>query len=85
MSILVLAEYHDGELGSATAHVVAAAQHIVEESGGDIEVLVAGENVGAIAEAAARLDGVSKVRVADAAVIGVPVSQAPPPEPTPRE
>ncbi|MCD6010029.1 electron transfer flavoprotein subunit alpha/FixB family protein [Halomonas sp. IOP_31] len=68
MSILVLAEYHDGELGSATAHVVAAAQHIVEESGGDIEVLVAGENVGAIAEAAARLDGVSKVRVADAAV-----------------
>ncbi|WP_087721121.1 electron transfer flavoprotein subunit alpha/FixB family protein, partial [Salinicola salarius] len=38
------------------------------ESGGDIEVLVAGENVGAIAEAAARLDGVNKVRVADAAV-----------------
>ncbi|MFW3617144.1 electron transfer flavoprotein subunit alpha/FixB family protein, partial [Halomonas sulfidivorans] len=33
--------------------------------GGDIDVLVAGENVGAVAEAAARLDGVSKVRVAD--------------------
>jgi electron transfer flavoprotein alpha subunit len=48
--------------------VVAAAQQIAKESGGDIEVLVAGENVGAIAEAAARLDGVSKVRVADAAV-----------------
>ncbi|ATJ82249.1 electron transfer flavoprotein subunit alpha/FixB family protein [Halomonas beimenensis] len=64
MSILVLAEHHDGQLAGATAHVVAAAQAI----GGDIDVLVAGENVGAIAEAAARLDGVSKVRVADAAV-----------------
>ncbi|APE29745.1 electron transfer flavoprotein subunit alpha [Halomonas aestuarii] len=61
MSILVLAEHHDGALAGATAHVVAAAQQI----GGDIDVLVAGENVGAIAEAAAKLDGVSKVRVAD--------------------
>ncbi|RTR06005.1 electron transfer flavoprotein subunit alpha/FixB family protein [Halomonas nitroreducens] len=64
MSILVLAEHHDGQLAGATAHVVAAAQQI----GGDIDVLVAGENVGAIAEAAAKLDGVSRVRVADAAV-----------------
>ncbi|UYG09412.1 electron transfer flavoprotein subunit alpha/FixB family protein [Halomonas sp. M4R1S46] len=64
MSILVLAEHHDGQLAGATAHVVAAAQAI----GGDIDVLVAGENVGPIAEAAAKLDGVSRVRVADAAV-----------------
>ena len=61
MSILVLAEHHDGALAGATAHVVAAAQQI----GGDIDVLVAGENVAAIAESAAKLDGVSKVRVAD--------------------
>lgn len=61
MSILVLAEHHDGALAGATAHVVAAAQAI----GGDIDVLVAGENVAAIAEAAAKLEGVSKVRVAD--------------------
>ena len=64
MSILVLAEHHDGQLAAATAHVVAAAQAI----GGDIDVLVAGENVGAVADAAAKLDGVSKVRVADHAV-----------------
>ncbi|WP_111412363.1 electron transfer flavoprotein subunit alpha/FixB family protein [Billgrantia lactosivorans] len=64
MSILVLAEHHDGQLAGATAHVVAAAQAI----GGDIDVLVAGENVAAVAEAAARLDGVRKVRVADHAV-----------------
>ncbi|MBS3670688.1 electron transfer flavoprotein subunit alpha/FixB family protein, partial [Vreelandella boliviensis] len=48
----------------ATAHVVAAAQAI----GGDIDVLVAGEGVQAAAEAAAKLDGVNKVRVADNAV-----------------
>ncbi|MBZ9537911.1 FAD-binding protein [Modicisalibacter tunisiensis] len=68
MSILVLAEHHDGQLAGATAHVVAAAQAIIKESGGDIDVLVAGENVAAVAESAARLDGVSRVRVADAAV-----------------
>ncbi|MGM0535665.1 MAG: electron transfer flavoprotein subunit alpha/FixB family protein [Pseudomonadota bacterium] len=61
MSILVLAEHHDGALAGATAHVVAAAQAI----GGDIDVLVAGEGVSAIAAAAAKLDGVSKVHVAD--------------------
>src|SRR5690554_2288832 len=65
MSILVLAEHHDGALAGAIAHVVAAAKQIVKESGGDIDVLVAGEGVAAIAEAAAKLDGVSRVRVAD--------------------
>ncbi|ALM52186.1 electron transfer flavoprotein subunit alpha/FixB family protein [Halomonas huangheensis] len=63
MSVLVLAEHHDGQLADATAHIVAAAQAI----GGDIDVLVAGQDVGAIAEAAARLDGVGRVRVADSA------------------
>ncbi|SFU95002.1 electron transfer flavoprotein subunit alpha/FixB family protein [Halomonas korlensis] len=68
MSILVLADHHDGHLAGATAHVVAAAQQIQQHSGGDIDLLVAGEHVGAVAEAAARLDGVSRVRVADHAV-----------------
>ena len=61
MSILVLADLHEGQLAGATAHVVAAAQAI----GGDIDVLVAGEGVQAAADAAAKLDGVNKVRVAD--------------------
>ena len=61
MSILVLAELHDGQLAGATAHVVAAAHAI----GGDIHVLVAGDGVQAAAESAAQLDGVSKVRLAD--------------------
>ncbi|PMR73732.1 electron transfer flavoprotein subunit alpha/FixB family protein [Billgrantia endophytica] len=61
MSILILADHHDGQLAGATAHVVAAARQI----GGEIDILVAGENVGAVAEAAAKLDGVTRVRVAD--------------------
>ena len=68
MSILVLADHHDGQLAGTTAHVVAAAQEIAKAGGGDIDVLVAGEGVSAIADAAAKLDGVSRVRVADNAV-----------------
>jgi electron transfer flavoprotein alpha subunit len=64
MSILVLADLHDGQLAGTTAHVVAAAQAI----DGDIDILVAGEGVQAAAEAAAKLDGVNKVHVADNAV-----------------
>ncbi|WP_342594401.1 FAD-binding protein [Salinicola lusitanus] len=64
MSILVLAEHHDGQLAAGTAHVVGAARAI----GGDIDILVAGDGVAGVAEAAARLDGVSRVRVADAPV-----------------
>lgn len=64
MSILVLADLHEGQLAGATAHVVAAAKAI----GGDIDVLVVGEGVQAAADAAAKLDGVSKVRLADNAV-----------------
>ncbi|HAA45709.1 MAG TPA: electron transfer flavoprotein subunit alpha [Halomonas sp.] len=64
MSILILADLHEGQLAGATAHVVAAAHAI----GGDIDVLVVGEGVSAAAEAAAKLDGVRKVRVADNAV-----------------
>ncbi|TDX26745.1 electron transfer flavoprotein alpha subunit apoprotein [Modicisalibacter xianhensis] len=64
MSVLILADHHDGQLAGATAHVVAAAQQI----GGDIDLLVAGQDVQGVAEQAAKLDGVSRVRVADHAV-----------------
>jgi len=65
MSILVLAEHHEGILSSNTANVVAAARQIAKEIGGDIDLLVAGEGMNAIAEAAAKLNGVTKVLVAD--------------------
>ncbi|MGA3802265.1 electron transfer flavoprotein subunit alpha/FixB family protein, partial [Pseudomonas fluorescens] len=61
MTILVIAE-HDGKaVAPATLNTVAAAAKI----GGDIHVLVAGQGVGAVAEAAAKIAGVSKVLVAD--------------------
>src|SRR5690606_11151353 len=61
MTILVIAEHNNAELNAATLNTLAAAQAI----GGDIEVLVAGAGCGAVADAAARIAGVSKVLVAD--------------------
>ena len=52
MSILVIAEHDNSELKQATLNVVAAARAI----GGDIDVLVAGENCGAVGQAAAKAD-----------------------------
>ncbi|NWL77804.1 electron transfer flavoprotein subunit alpha, partial [Pseudomonas taiwanensis] len=61
MAILVIAEHNNSALAAATLNTVTAAQEI----GGDIHVLVAGQGVGAAAEAAAKVAGVSKVLVAD--------------------
>lgn len=61
MSILVIAEHDNKALAPATLNAIAAAEAI----GGDIEVLVAGGGCGAVAEAAAKVAGVSKVLVAD--------------------
>ena len=61
MSILVVAEHDNTNLKAPTLVAVAAAQAI----GGDIEVLVAGSGCAAVGEAAAKIDGVSKVLVAD--------------------
>ncbi|MFT6157014.1 MAG: electron transfer flavoprotein alpha subunit, partial [Neolewinella sp.] len=66
MSILILAEHDNVSIKGATLNTVTAAKAI----GGDIVVLIAGENCGAAAEAAAKVDGVSKVLVADNAVYG---------------
>ena len=63
MTILVIAEHDHQQLKAATLNTVAAAQKI----GGDIHVLVAGSNCNAAAQEAATLNGVSLVKVADAA------------------
>ena len=62
MAILLLAEHTNGALQAATGKAVAAAKEI----GGDIHVLVAGSNAKAAADAAAKLNGVTKVLLADA-------------------
>ncbi len=63
MATLLLAEHDNKTLRDATAKALTAAKQI----GGDVHVLVAGEGCKAVAEAAAKLDGVSKVLLADGA------------------
>jgi len=63
MRILVIAEHDNALLKAATLHTVAAAQKI----GGEIHVFVAGSDCGPVAQAAARLNGVAVVKLADAA------------------
>lgn len=63
MRTLVIAEHDNHTLKAATLNTVAAAARL----GGEIDVLVAGSGCGAVAEAAAKIAGVTRVRVADAA------------------
>jgi electron transfer flavoprotein alpha subunit len=61
MATLLLAEVAGGALNDLTARALTAALEI----GQPVDILIAGHNVGAAAEAAAKLSGVAKVRVAD--------------------
>jgi electron transfer flavoprotein alpha subunit len=71
MSILVVADHNNDTIKASTLVTVAAAAAI----GGDIEVLVAGENCGAAGEAASKIAGVSKVLVADNAAYAHAVAE----------
>ncbi len=71
MAILVIAEHNNSILAAATLNTMAAAQQIAARAiGGDIHLLVAGSGCAAVAEAAAKVAGVSKVLVADNAAYG---------------
>ncbi|MNZ49155.1 Electron transfer flavoprotein subunit alpha [compost metagenome] len=66
MATLVIAEYTTsgsagGALDGTTLSTVAAARKI----GGEVHILVAGQNVSGVAGAAARIEGVTKVLLAD--------------------
>jgi electron transfer flavoprotein alpha subunit len=67
MSILVIAEHDNVSIKPSTLNAVTAAAQIAEKLGSEIHLLVAGHSCSAAAEAATQIDGVSKVRVADAA------------------
>jgi electron transfer flavoprotein alpha subunit len=64
MSCLVIVEHDNNEIAAATLHTVTAAQQI----GGDIDLLVAGENCAGVAEAAAKIAGIATVKLADDAI-----------------
>jgi len=63
MAILVIAEHDNSAIKPAVLNTVTAAKAL----GGEIHVLVAGHQCNGAAEAAAKIDGVTKVLVADAA------------------
>ncbi|HEX5600873.1 MAG TPA: FAD-binding protein [Hyphomicrobiaceae bacterium] len=62
MAVLVLAEHTNDTFNPVTAKAVSAAAAL----GGEVHVLVAGSNCRPAAEGAAKIEGVSKVLVADA-------------------
>jgi len=61
MTTLLVAEHDNAALKDATSKALSAAKAL----GSDVHVLVAGKGARAVAEAAARLDGVAKVLLAD--------------------
>ncbi|GAA4708657.1 electron transfer flavoprotein subunit alpha/FixB family protein [Sphingomonas lutea] len=60
MKTLVLVEHEGGQIKDATLAAVTAAAQL-----GEVHLLVAGANVGAVGDAAAKIAGVGKVHVAD--------------------
>ena len=64
MATLLLADVSNGQLGDATAKALTAARAL----GAPVTVLVAGQSVQGVADAAAKLEGVAKVLIADAAL-----------------
>ncbi|MBV9731317.1 MAG: FAD-binding protein [Verrucomicrobia bacterium] len=71
MALLVLAEHDNAALKPATQNSVAAARKIGEKADtSEIHVLVIGHQAGPVAEAAARIEGVAKVILADAVELG---------------
>src|SRR3712207_551770 len=60
MKTLVLVEHEGGQLKDATLATVSAAAKL-----GEVHLIVAGANVGAVADQAAKIAGVQKVHVAD--------------------
>jgi electron transfer flavoprotein alpha subunit len=64
MTTLLLAEHDNATLKEATARALTAAKKL----GADVHILVAGQGCRPAAEAAAKLDGVKKVLLADASI-----------------
>ena len=65
MKTLVWVEHEGGAVKDATLSAITAASKL-----GEVHLLVAGEGIGAVADAAAKIAGVGKVHVADGAAYG---------------
>lgn len=71
MSTLIIAEHDQQRVRASTRSAITAAAVL----GDAIDVLVTGENVGAVAEQIARLNGVRRVRIADDARYAQPLAE----------
>ncbi|WP_157271926.1 electron transfer flavoprotein subunit alpha/FixB family protein [Azohydromonas aeria] len=71
MTALVIAEHDNAGLKAATLNTVTAAL----ACGGEVHVLVAGENAGSAAQAAAQVQGVAKVLHADSPALGAQLAE----------
>jgi electron transfer flavoprotein alpha subunit len=71
MSILVLAEHHDGQLAEATLHAITAASALDQA----LDVVVAGHECGAVAAAAAKVPGVARVLQVEHPAYADPVAE----------
>jgi electron transfer flavoprotein alpha subunit len=71
MAVLVIAEHDNAVLKPATLNAVSAGVQL----GGELALLVAGQNCGAVAEAATRIAGVAKVLVTDAPEYAHPLAE----------
>jgi len=72
MAILVVAEHDNAHLSDATNKTVTAALKM----GGDVDVLVAGENAGDVAAEAAKIEGVRAVLHADGPTLAKQLAEA---------
>ncbi len=70
MTALVLVDHADGHISPATRSAVTAAGRL-----GDVHALVAGHDIDAVVEAAARIAGVSRVLKADAQTYARPLAE----------
>ena len=75
MAVLVIAEHAAGVLAPATLATITAARQLAGHGAGDITVLIAGDAVRSVAEAAATIDGIAKVLLADAADYANPIAE----------
>jgi electron transfer flavoprotein alpha subunit len=71
MSVLVLAEHNDGQLAEATLHAITAAKALDDA----LDVLVAGHQCAAVAEATAKVPGVARVLQVEHPAYAAPVAE----------
>ncbi len=72
MAVLVVADHDNASLKDNTHKTVTAAKAL----SGDVDVLVAGKGVDAVAAEAAKIDGVRKVLVAESDALGKQIAEA---------